>query len=101
MVQLMSLPSQNPITSGPIKIQKGFTFLVPAYRVVHKKRPLNGWLFLNMMYSITSINSFTYFILIEIQNKKAAAKYLPSAVVKQKRSFGSDHPMLLSAVTSS
>ena len=30
MVQLMPLPSQNPITSCLIYIQIGFTFLVPA-----------------------------------------------------------------------
>ena len=31
MVQLMPLPSQNPIISCLIWIQTGFTFLVPAY----------------------------------------------------------------------
>ena len=30
-VQLMLLPSQNPIISGDIYIQTGFTFLVSAY----------------------------------------------------------------------
>ena len=42
MVQLMPLPSQNPTISCLISIQTAFTFLVPAYRVVLEKRPLNG-----------------------------------------------------------
>ena len=43
MVQLMPLPSQNPIIPYLIQIQTGFTFLVPAYtQVVLEKRPLNG-----------------------------------------------------------
>ena len=31
VVQLMPLPSQNPMVSCLIQIQTGFTFLVPAY----------------------------------------------------------------------
>ena len=43
MVQLMPLPSQNPIISCLNQIQTGFTFLVPGLtQVVLEKRLLNG-----------------------------------------------------------
>jgi len=42
MVQLMPLPSQNPIISCLIYIQTDFAFLVPAYPGCPGKRPLNG-----------------------------------------------------------
>jgi len=42
MVQLIPLTSQNPIISCLLKIQTGFTFLLPAYQVVLEKRQLNG-----------------------------------------------------------
>jgi len=38
MVQLMPLPSKNASISCLIKIQTGFTFLVPAYLECHGKK---------------------------------------------------------------
>jgi len=43
MVQLMPLPSQNPITSCLIQIQTDFTFLVLAYPNCPEKEAVN-WL---------------------------------------------------------
>ena len=42
MVQLMPLPSPNPIISCVIEIQTGFTFLVLAYPGCPGKEAVNG-----------------------------------------------------------
>ena len=65
MVQLMLLPSQNPIISCLIEIQTGFTFLVLAItQVVLEERPLN-WCSTSSSMACIKYSPSTYLITID------------------------------------
>jgi len=50
MVQLIPLPSQNPIVSCLISVQTGFTFMVPSYPGCPGKEVVKGVTYYNYNY---------------------------------------------------